>query len=148
MGFLQELQLDHISLATFLPLIAQNTCIVFTGLLLWFKPYKRASDFSFAVLSMLMLIPATQLSLLDPVEVTSIASNGMTVLYYLQVALFFAFLLVEYLILNTGLISCARAYSVPKLEDGGDPKTSNDAAGSNHLEEVNTTTKEAPVTLV
>ena len=94
-GFLQGLNLENVSMVVFLPLIELNLCIVFVVLLVFIQPYRNGGDFAFAVLSLFMLMPATQLSILDPYTRADWALLGLEVLVYLEIAFFGLFVLFE-----------------------------------------------------
>lgn len=49
-----------------LGLFSMNLCFVAILILVFMRPYKLFSDFCFATLSLIMLLPAAQLSILDP----------------------------------------------------------------------------------
>lgn len=49
-----------------LALIAQNVTVLAIIVLCYLKPYRKLSDFMFAVITLLLLLPAAQLSIMDP----------------------------------------------------------------------------------
>ena len=101
-GFLQGLNLANVAMVVFLPLIELNLCIVFVVLLVYIRPYEHDLDYAFAVLSLLMLMPATQLSILDPYTRADWALLGLEVLVYLEIAFFVGFLFWESWALRKG----------------------------------------------
>ena len=65
-SFIGLLPLPSAELQGTLALIAQNVTVVALIVLVYLKPYRKLSDFMFAVISLLLLLPAAQLSILDP----------------------------------------------------------------------------------
>lgn len=49
-----------------LALIAQNVTVAAIIVLVYLKPYRKLSDFMFAVITLVLLLPAAQLSIMDP----------------------------------------------------------------------------------
>lgn len=67
--------------------------MLFTMILLRLQPYKSPVDYSFAVLSLVLLAFALQLRLFDPFSQRGIVQSGLGILMSLEVALFCVFLL-------------------------------------------------------
>lgn len=65
-GFFQGLVFEQTSTTSFLALIEFNLCVAFLLLLLVLRPYSNKLDHYFAVFSIFLFIPMTQLSIIDP----------------------------------------------------------------------------------
>ena len=96
LGFLQSIKLGS-SYATriLLPVIALNTGIIFICVLIWLQPYQSIGDFTFAVISLFMLLPATQIPLFDPFRRDSESQVGLASLIWVEIALFLTITMVE-----------------------------------------------------
>lgn len=76
----------------FLELISINLCAIFVGVLLWKNPYKMSTDHAFALVSLLLLIPPLQCSMLDPLGQTIDIPLVVDIVVVSEFVLFFAFL--------------------------------------------------------
>lgn len=83
-----------------LPLIALNMCIVFCIILTWLKPYKRTADLVFALISLCMLMPATQIKIMDPFARESISESGGAILVWVEFALLLCTAFVESIVMS------------------------------------------------
>lgn len=95
-GFLANVELDT-DYPEITALIAQNMTIIFCTVLAMAQPYKHLSDFVFAMISLLLLIPAAQYSILDPYSRDEgIVQYGLSVLVLIEFVFFFLFVLLEF----------------------------------------------------
>lgn len=69
-GFLQDVSLrgSETSALSLVGLVEFNLCVVFLLLLISIKPYEYQTDYYFACFALLLLIPCTQFSILDPLD--------------------------------------------------------------------------------
>ena len=96
-----------------LGLISLNVCLVALLFLVFMKPYKFFSDFWFATMSLLMLLPATQLSVIDPYAREQQASWQITQLDAIVLTEFIFFVL--FLMAEMTGFDVACAAKVPSL---------------------------------
>lgn len=129
-GFLIGLRI-HDQYPEFLALISQNLTILFTVNLALLRPYKRHSDMGFALISLLLLLPAAQYSLLDPYSRDEgIERYGIEALIITELVLFALFAVIDltYSGARSGCIkvddtkgsensSSNRGYNVGKVRD-------------------------------
>lgn len=66
-------------------------CFLFAIALVAISPYKGKSDFIFAVLSLIVLVPSIQLSVVDPIGKTDAVGVGLEALLLVELALFVGF---------------------------------------------------------
>ena len=65
-GFFQGVTFEQTSTTSFLALLEFNLCVAFLLLLLMLRPYKTKVDHNFAVFSIVLFVPMTQFSIIDP----------------------------------------------------------------------------------
>ena len=107
-GFLVGLPVEP-DLPAFLASISLCLTVVFVVLLLLFQPYKHPSDFAFAVMSLLLLLPASLYSLLDPyARHEGISEYGLEALVITELCVFALFVVFE----------VGRVMSVGRVKEG------------------------------
>lgn len=79
----------------FLPLTALNLVVVCCLVLTRLQPYEQYSDFCFALVSLCMLLPATQFTIIEPLGGGALSDFGGAILVYIEIAIFFAFAFAE-----------------------------------------------------
>lgn len=116
-GFLQSSSLET-EIPGFSALLSLNLIVFFTVLLMTIRPYKCQSDFCFAVVSLLMLLPATQFSLVDQFgRFQEVATAGLDGLIIAELVVFLTF-------------TTATTYVFPPVQPGGGcPRSHGKAAG-------------------
>ena len=94
-GFLAGLPVER-ELPACLASISLSLTVVFVVALLLLRPYKYRSDFAFAVMSLLLLLPASLYSLLDPyARHEGISSSGLEALVITELCVFALFVVFE-----------------------------------------------------
>ena len=107
-GFLVGLPVEP-ELPAFLASISLCLTVVFVVFLLLFQPYKHPSDFAFAVMSLLLLLPASLYSLLDPyARHEGISEYGLEALVITELCVFALFVVFE----------VGRVMSVGRVKEG------------------------------
>ena len=92
-GFLAGLPVE---LPGYLASISLSLTVVFVVLLMLLQPYKHRSDFAFAVMSLLLLLPASLYSLLDPyARHEGISNAGLEALVITELCVFALFVVFE-----------------------------------------------------
>ena len=94
-GFLAGLPVER-DLPGFLASISLSLTVVFVVGLLLLRPYKHHTDFAFAVMSLLLLLPASLYSLLDPyARHERISNSGLEALVITELCVFGLFVVFE-----------------------------------------------------
>ena len=107
-GFLAGLPVER-QLPAYLASISETLTVIFVLGLALLRPYTHQSDFAFAVISLLLLIPASQYSLLDPyARHEGISEYGLEALVITELCVFALFVVFE----------IGRAMSITRVKDG------------------------------
>ena len=94
-GFLTGLPVER-ELPAYLAAISLNLTVVFVVALLLLRPYKHRLDFAFALVSLLLLLPASLYSLLDPyARHEGISNSGLEALVITELCVFALFVVFE-----------------------------------------------------
>ena len=102
-GFLADIPIEQALRPAFLASITLNLTFMFVVALALLKPYKYRSDFAFAIISLLLLLPASQYSMVDPyARDKSLNDYGLTALVITELCMFVLFVLLEICFLATG----------------------------------------------
>ena len=125
LSFLQTTPLARGTRRVALPLIALNVVVFFCLILTRLQPYERHADFLFAVASLCMLLPATQLTIFEPFGGGPLGEVGGAVLVYTEIGLFFTFIIIESIV-----SSCAASHVDPL----GSSTRTQPATTSNHAQ--------------
>ena len=132
-GFLADASIQK-ELPAFLGSISEVLTIIFVLTLALLRPYKHKSDFAFAIVSLLLLIPASQYSMLDPyARHGGINQHGLEALVITELLVFALFVFVEFGLLLTpcreNQVSCAGSSCKRKrgLRDSSGSTTQNEA---------------------
>ena len=94
-GFLTGLSIGH-ELPAYVAAISLSLTVVFVVVLMVLRPYKHRPDFAFAVMSLLLLLPASLYSLLDPyARHEGITDYGLEALVITKLCMFALFVVFE-----------------------------------------------------
>lgn len=116
---LQSTELARGTRRVTLPLIAQNVVFLFCLILMRLQPYKLKADFAFAVVSLCMLLPATQFSVLEPLGGGRLSDIGSALLVYIELGLFVTFVVGESLVLSIKGSRIDPAVHTPPVRSSG-----------------------------
>ena len=144
-GFLAGLPVER-ELPGYLASISLSLTVVFVVGLMHLQPYKHRSDFAFALMSLLLLLPASLYSLLDPyARHEGISSSGLEALVITELCGFALFMVFEIRRVKKGGSSCVNRCL--KREGGSVQTQEVDDSGDGDEPEVVTTMKKRIVEL-